>query len=35
MFLGSSCVYPTNSKIPITEDSLLEGSLEKLMKLIL
>ena len=29
MFLGSSCVYPTNSKIPITEDSLLEGSLEK------
>lgn len=29
MFLGSSCVYPKNSKIPIAEDSLLEGSLEK------
>lgn len=29
LFLGSSCVYPKNSKIPITEDSLLKGSLEK------
>jgi GDP-L-fucose synthase len=28
VFLGSSCVYPKNAKQPITEDSLLTGSLE-------
>jgi GDP-L-fucose synthase len=29
MFLGSSCIYPKNSKIPIVEESLLTGPLEK------
>jgi GDP-L-fucose synthase len=28
LYLGSSCVYPKNSKIPIKEDALLSGSLE-------
>ena len=28
LFLGSSCIYPKFSKIPITEDQLLEGQLE-------
>ena len=28
MFFGSSCVYPKNSKQPITENSLLTGELE-------
>ena len=28
LFLGSSCIYPKNSKQPITEDALLTGSLE-------
>ena len=29
IFLGSSCIYPRNSKQPIKESYLLEGSLEK------
>ncbi|MDH5645368.1 MAG: GDP-L-fucose synthase [Candidatus Heimdallarchaeota archaeon] len=29
LFLGSSCVYPKESKIPITEDQLLSNYLEK------
>jgi len=29
LFLGSSCIYPKNSNIPISEDSLLSGKLEK------
>lgn len=29
IFLGSSCVYPKNSKLPIKEDYLLSGKLEK------
>ncbi len=29
IFLGTSCIYPKFSKIPIKEDSLLTGSLEK------
>ena len=29
LFLGSSCIYPKNSKIPIKEDYLLSGKLEK------
>lgn len=29
LFLGSSCIYPKNSKLPIDEDSLLSGYLEK------
>ena len=29
IFLGSSCVYPKNSKIPIKEDYLLSNFLEK------
>jgi len=29
LFLGSSCVYPKNSSIPIQEDELLKSSLEK------
>ena len=29
IFLGSSCVYPKNSKQPIKEDSLLSGKLEQ------
>tara|TARA_R100000329_G_scaffold221_6_gene500 strand:- start:1660 stop:2574 length:915 start_codon:yes stop_codon:yes gene_type:complete len=28
LFLGSSCIYPKNSKIPITEDQLLTSELE-------
>ena len=28
IFLGSSCIYPKFSKMPITEDQLLEGQLE-------
>lgn len=28
IFLGSSCVYPKNNQIPITEDHLLTGELE-------
>lgn len=28
VFLGSSCIYPKNSSIPIVEDSLLSGPLE-------
>jgi len=28
LFLGSSCIYPKFSKMPITEDQLLEGQLE-------
>lgn len=29
LFLGSSCIYPKKSKIPIKEDYLLSGKLEK------
>jgi GDP-L-fucose synthase len=29
VFLGSSCIYPKHSNIPITEDQLLTGPLEK------
>jgi GDP-L-fucose synthase len=29
IFLGSSCIYPKNSKTPIIEDNLLTGRLEK------
>ena len=29
IFLGSSCIYPKNSKIPIKEDYLLTGKLEE------
>ena len=29
IFLGSSCVYPRNCKMPIKEEYLLNGSLEK------
>lgn len=29
MFLGSSCIYPVSAKQPLTESSLLTGSLEK------
>ena len=29
IFLGSSCIYPRNSKTPIIEDNLLTGRLEK------
>ena len=29
IFLGSSCIYPKNSKIPIKEEYLLTGKLEK------
>ena len=29
IFLGSSCIYPRNSKQPINEDELLESQLEK------
>lgn len=29
VFLGSSCIYPANSKQPIKEESLLTGSLEE------
>ena len=29
IFLGSSCIYPKNTKTPITEDQLLDGKLEK------
>jgi len=29
IFLGSSCIYPRDSKTPITEDKLLTGKLEK------
>ncbi len=29
IFLGSSCIYPKNSQLPIKEDSLLTGLLEK------
>ncbi len=29
IFLGSSCIYPKNSKTPITEEQLLSGKLEK------
>ena len=29
IFLGSSCIYPKNSKTPIKEDQLLSGKLEK------
>ena len=29
IFLGSSCIYPKESKTPITEDKLLTGKLEK------
>ena len=29
IFLGSSCIYPKNSKTPIKENSLLNGKLEK------
>lgn len=29
IFLGSSCVYPAKAKIPILEDQLLSGQLEK------
>ena len=29
LFLGSSCIYPKKAKIPIKEDYLLTGSLEK------
>ncbi len=28
LFLGSSCIYPKHSNIPITEDQLMTGSLE-------
>ena len=28
LFLGSSCIYPVNSRQPITEDTLLSGPLE-------
>ena len=28
IFLGSSCIYPKNSKQPIKEDYLLSGKLE-------
>ncbi|MGU9978365.1 MAG: GDP-L-fucose synthase family protein [Candidatus Oxydemutatoraceae bacterium WSBS_2016_MAG_OTU14] len=28
LFLGSSCIYPKNTEIPIREDALLTGSLE-------
>ena len=33
LFLGSSCVYPKNSKQPIKEEYLLNGEFEKLMRL--
>ena len=29
IFLGSSCIYPKNAKIPLKENSLLDGKLEK------
>ena len=29
LFLGSSCIYPKNSNIPIKEDYLLSGKLEE------
>ncbi len=29
IFLGSSCIYPKNSKIPIKEEDLLNGNLEE------
>ena len=29
LFLGSSCIYPKNCPLPISEDSLLSGPLEK------
>ncbi len=29
IYLGTSCIYPKHSKIPIVEDSLLTGKLEK------
>ena len=29
IFLGSSCIYPKNSKTPITEECLMKGKLEK------
>jgi len=29
IFLGSSCIYPKNSKTPITEECLMNGKLEK------
>ena len=29
VFLGSSCIYPANSKQPIKEEYLLTGSLEE------
>lgn len=29
LFLGSSCIYPRESRVPITEDQLLTGPLEK------
>ena len=29
LFLGSSCIYPNNCPLPISEDSLLSGTLEK------
>ena len=29
IFLGSSCIYPKESKTPILEDQLLSGKLEK------
>ena len=35
IFLGSSCIYPKNSKTPIKESSLLTGKLEKPMNVML
>ena len=32
LFLGSSCIYPKYAKQPIIEDSLLDGSLELIIK---
>lgn len=29
LFLGSSCIYPESSKIPITEDALMRGIIDK------
>ena len=29
IFLGSSCIYPKNSKIPMKENDLLTGKLEE------
>ena len=35
LYYSSSCIYPKNSKIPIKEDYIMTGKLEKIKKLML